>query len=73
MINWIDVHDSSRVSAVAYDATQEIIYVRFSKTGVEWQYLNCPAHVWEQFTMPGTSKGQFIHDQLDQHPHSRLL
>lgn len=72
MINWNEVGDSGRVSAVAYDAEREIIYVRFRKDGVEWWYGNCPPHIWEQFTMPGMSKGKFIHDELDNHPNGRL-
>ena len=73
MINWIEVTDSTRVSAVAYDAEQEIIYVRFKNSGVEWQYANCPPHIWEQFMMPGISKGRFIHDELDNHPNGRVV
>jgi hypothetical protein len=71
MIDWIEVTDSSRVSAVAYDSENETIYVRFKKDGVEWWYGNCPAFIWEQFTMPGVSKGSFIHTQLDNHPNGR--
>ncbi len=72
MINWIEVVDSERVSAVAYDSEQETIYVRFRSSGVEWWYGQCPPQVWEQFNMPGTSKGRFIHDELDAHPNGRL-
>jgi KTSC domain-containing protein len=68
MINWIEVGDSGRVTAVAYDADQETIYVRFKRDGAEWWYGNCPAHIWEQFTMLGVSKGRFIHEELDTHP-----
>jgi hypothetical protein len=71
MINWIDVADSERVVAVAYDADQETIYVRFKRDGVEWWYGSCPPHIWEQFTMPGVSKGNFIREELDNHPMGR--
>jgi len=71
MINWIDVTDSERVVAVAYDAEHEIIYVRFRNDGVEWRYEACPPQVWEQFMMPGTSKGGFIREVLDHHVHGR--
>jgi len=47
MIDWIEVTDSSRVSAVAYDSENETIYVRFKKDEVEWWYGNCPAFIWE--------------------------
>ncbi|HET9768528.1 MAG TPA: KTSC domain-containing protein [Thermoanaerobaculia bacterium] len=71
MINWLDVGDSQRVSAVAYDAEQEIIYVRFKVGGAEWWYGSCPPHIWEQFTAPGVSKGRFIKDVLDDHQKGR--
>lgn len=73
MINWIDVTDSERVCAVAYDSDEETIYVRFRNSGVEWFYGSCPPHIWEQFTMPGISKGRYIHEVLDHHPHGRHL
>jgi len=72
MIEWIDVADSSRVVAVAYDQDEEVIMVRFANDGVEWWYGDCPPHIWEQFTMPGTSKGRFINEHLDQHPKGPL-
>lgn len=71
-MDWIDVTDSSRVSAVAYDREQEVIMVRFLNDGVEWWYGNCPPQVWEEFTRPGTSKGRYIYEQLDHHPNGRL-
>jgi len=71
IISWIDVPDSDRVGAVAYNADQEIIYVRFKKDGVEWWYGSCPQHFWEQFTAPGVSKGRFIREVLDSHPNGR--
>ena len=69
--NWIDVPDSERVVAVAYNAEDEIIYVRFKKDGVEWWYGSCPPQSWEQFTAPGVSKGHFIREVLDSHPKGR--
>jgi hypothetical protein len=71
MIEWIDVHDSSRITAAAYDSEKQAILTRFT-SGVEWQYLGCPEHVWEDFMVPGTSKGRFINDILNHQPHGRL-
>jgi len=71
MISWVDVPDSERVTAIAYDSEQETIYVRFKRDGVEWWYGSCPPHVWEQFTQPGVSKGRFIREVLDHHPNGR--
>jgi hypothetical protein len=70
MMQWVDVHDSQRVVAVAYDSKQEVIYVRFPD-GSAWWYGGCPPHVWEEFTSPGTSKGRFIKDSLDAHPNGK--
>lgn len=72
MIDWIEVNDSSRVSAVAYDVDEERILVRFRKDGVEWQYPNCPLVVWQEFMAPATSKGQYIYEQLNHHDHGPL-
>jgi len=68
MIDWIPVTDSERVTAVAYSPDLEQIYVRFPDE-VEWCYEECPLHIWEEFMAPGTSKGRFIHDQLNHHTH----
>ena len=70
MLEWISVTDSERVTAVAYDITNETIYVRFPG-GTEYWYSGCPAHVWGEFTAPGTSKGGYIHSTLDGHPKGR--
>ena len=70
MIRWIDVTDSSRVSAVGYDSDAETIYARFPD-GVEWWYSDCPPHIWEAFTAPGQSKGGYIRRTLDHHPNGR--
>lgn len=68
MIEWIGVTDSSRVTAMAYDDENERILVRFMN-GREWQYLDCPPTVWEEFAHHAASKGRYIHDVLDHHAH----
>lgn len=70
MIEWIAVSGSSRVIAEAYDPETERIYVRFHGD-VEWWYANCPPHVWEEFTAPGQSRGQYISTVLNFKPHGR--
>ncbi len=72
-INWIDVTDSERVVAVAYDQAQETIFVRFKKDEVEWWYGSCLPHIREQFTIPAVSKGRFIREVLDNHPNGRFV
>ena len=70
MIEWIPVSGSDRIIAEAYDSETERIYVRFPE-GVEWYYTACPPHVWEEFTAPGQSRGQYIKRVLDFKPHGR--
>lgn len=72
MIDWIEINDSARVTAVAYDPQQEIIYTRFPN-GVEWQYLACPPNIWADFMLPTTSKGRYISQVLDHHPNQRFV
>lgn len=71
MIDWMDVTDSARIIAVAYNGAEETIYVRFPN-GVEWWYGGCPQHVWEEFVAASTSKGRFIQQVLNDHPNGRL-
>ncbi len=70
MLDWQPVSASSRIVADAYDPETETIYVRFTD-GVEWWYRACPAHVWEEFTAPGQSRGQYISRVLDFKPNGR--
>lgn len=71
MMEWITVGDSSRIVAMAYDAEQERICVRFPN-GVEWWYGACPPTTWTEFAAPGQSKGQYIARVLNYRPHGRL-
>lgn len=70
MIEWIPVAGSSRIVAEAYDSETERILVRFPD-GVEWWYSACPAAVWEAFTAPGQSRGQYIDQILNYKPYGR--
>ncbi|WP_122759328.1 KTSC domain-containing protein [Pseudomonas viridiflava] len=70
MTEWIAVFGSTRIVAEKYDADSETIYVRFPN-GVEWWYSACPPHLWEAFTAPGQSRGQFIHMTLNHKPNGR--
>lgn len=70
MIDWIPVDGSSRIVAEAYDPQAETILVRFPD-GTEWSYLACSQAIWEEFTTPGQSRGQYIAQVLDAKPNSR--
>ena len=70
MIEWIPVTSSKRIVAEAYDSETETIYVRFPNA-VEWYYAACPPHVWEEFSAPGQSRGQYIERVLNFKPHGR--
>ena len=69
-IEWIEVGDSERIVAMAYDEDVETIYVRFTD-GVEWLYEQCPPNVWQEFSAPGQSKGGYIFDTLNHKPNRR--
>lgn len=68
MIEWTPVAGSSRIIAEAYDSERERILVRFPD-GVEWWYSACPVAVWEAFTAPGQSRGQYIDQVLNYKPY----
>ena len=70
MIDWVEITDSCRITAAAYDDEEERILVRFPD-GPEWQYEECPPFIWEEF-MDTPSKGRFIHERLNYHPHGPL-
>jgi len=70
MIEWIPVSGSTRIVAEAYDPESEKIFVRFPN-GVEWWYAACTVNIWQEFTAPGQSRGQYIARVLDQKPHGR--
>ena len=67
MTEWISVSGSTRIVAEKYDEASETIYVRFPN-GIEWWYSGCPPHIWEAFTTPGQSRGQYIHQVLNFKP-----
>ena len=70
MIEWIPVDGSERIIAEAYIEETETILVRFPN-GVEWYYSACPRFVWEEFTAPGQSRGQYIAQVLNFKPHDQ--
>ena len=70
MIEWTPISGSARLVAEAYDPETETIYVRFLD-GVEWWYSACPRDVWEQFSAPGQSRGQYIATVLNFKPNGR--
>jgi len=69
-IDWQPV-ESKAITAEAYDPETETIYLRFHD-GAEWGYDACPPDVWEAFTAPGQSRGQFFHQVLKHKPQRRV-
>ena len=63
MIEWIPVIGSSWVVAEAYSPEEEAIYVRFDD-GTAWRYAACPQSIWQEFTAPGQSRGQYVNRVL---------
>jgi hypothetical protein len=70
VIDWQPVTGSTRIVAEAYLPESETILVRFPG-GVEWAYSACPPSMWEEFTAPGQSRGQYIATVLNDKPHGR--
>jgi hypothetical protein len=70
MVEWTAVEGSSRIVAEAYIAEAETIVVRFPD-GVEWAYSACSPEIWEEFSAPWQSRGQFIKNVLDVKPNGR--
>jgi hypothetical protein len=70
IVNWIAVN-STRAEAVAYDAFEFVIYVRFHD-GAVYRYEDCDSDVWEELIDPGVSVGRFISDELDGRGYSRI-
>ncbi|MBT9136687.1 MAG: hypothetical protein DDT34_01769 [Firmicutes bacterium] len=71
-IEWSSVVGSTWVTAEAYSAEEEAIYVRFSD-GTGWKYLACPPSVWRDFTAEGQSRGKFINSTLKFKPGGKLV
>ena len=69
-IEWQTV-TSEALSHEAYDPESETIFLRFND-GAEWRYEDCPPHIWDEFTAPGQSRGQYFHKVLKFKPSSRM-
>lgn len=48
-IPWEEPHESECFSEIAYDAQNEILYVRFRESGAAYRYLNFSEDDWEIF------------------------
>jgi len=70
MSEWTSVNGSRRIIAESYVPEVETILVRFPD-GVEWAYSACPPQVWEEFSAPGQSRGEYISRVLDAKPNGR--
>lgn len=68
-IQWQSV-DSSNIEAVAYDAEEKQIFVRF-KDGAEWVYDNCEQKLFDSF-LNAPSIGKFFHANIKTHSAERL-
>lgn len=70
IIEWSDVDGSRRIVAEAFMPDTETILVRFPD-GVEWAYSACSLAVWEEFTAPSQSRGQYIAQILNAKPNGQ--
>lgn len=70
MLEWVEL-DSSFISAAAYDADAETIYLRFDD-GAEWAYEYCSQEEFDQLTDPEQSAGKFFHQVLKERPQNKV-
>ena len=68
---WRDI-ESTMILAEAYDAELETIYLRF-KGDREYYYESCPPHIWQAFTAPGQSRGEYFNAVLKHKPNGKWM
>ncbi len=70
-MDWIDTPESSSIAAIAYEAEDLTLYVRF-KNGRIYRYAGVQASVYEAFA-EADSKGSFFNAQIQgRYPYSQL-
>jgi len=58
--------DSKMLSAVAYDGSKQILYLRFRNTGDVYRYFELPAADYQAF-LEAASKGRFFRSHIRDH------
>jgi hypothetical protein len=58
--------DSKMLSAVAYDGSKQVLYLRFRNTGQVYRYLDFTAADYQAF-LSAESKGRFFRSHIRDH------
>ncbi len=64
-MRWLTL-ESKMLSAVAYDGSKQLLYLRFRNTGDVYRYFDFPAAEYEAF-LGAASKGRFFRSQARDH------
>ena len=70
-MRWLAL-ESKMLSAVVYDGSKQLLYLRFRNTGDVYRYFHFPADEYQAF-LGAESKGRFFSSQLRDHSrHERM-
>ena len=64
-MKWLTL-ESKMLSAAAYDASKQILYLRFRNTGEVYRYFDFPAAEYQAF-LGAESKGRFFRSHIRAH------
>jgi hypothetical protein len=64
-MRWLTL-ESKMLSAVAYDSSKQLLYLRFRNTGDVYRYFHFPAAEYQAF-LGAESKGRFFRSQVRDH------
>ena len=66
-MRWLTL-ESKMLSAVAYDDSKRLLYLRFRGSGAVYRYFDFPAAEYQAF-LRAESKGRFFRSQIRDHFH----
>ena len=64
-MKWLTL-ESKMLSAVAYEGSKQLLYLRFRNTGDVYRYFHFPAAEYQAF-LGAESKGRFFRSQIRDH------
>jgi hypothetical protein len=67
----ISIGGSTLVEAAMYDEAAERIHI-WDRSGRHWMFDGCDWDLWRLFMVPHESRGAFVVNVLNRHPH-RLI
>jgi len=57
------ITDSSQITEIAYDPSEQILVITFKKKGTKYAYTNVPAHIHDEL-IKAESKGKYFHQNI---------